>query len=123
MSDCDLNGLNQSEWFKSWNAVCFRILRNGILLQTQRDIDQVVFTYCMLRNLILEADGLDIRWEKPLEWDKLNPQTSNSDEGYREDGTVDVSDNCVQERRILERVPNYVRAVDVVYDGNKIEVL
>ena len=94
MSDCDLNGLNQSEWFKSWNAVCFRILRNGILLQTQRDIDQVVFTYCMLRNLILEADGLDIRWEKPLEWDKLNPKTSNSDEGYREDGTVDVSALC-----------------------------
>ena len=44
-------------------------------------IDQVVFTCCILRNLIREADGLDIRWEQQAEWDKLNPQTSNFDEG------------------------------------------
>jgi Plant transposon protein len=105
-----------SEWIESLrkDVECYfgilegrlRILRNGMPLQSQRAIDQVVFTCCILHNLILEADGLDIRWERQAEWDKLNPQTSNFDEGCDEDGTVDVSDICVQERRILERVAN-----------------
>ena len=92
-----------------------------MLLQTQRAIDQVVFTCCILHNIILEADGLDARWEQQVEWDTLNPQVGNSDEGYDEDGTVDVTNICLQERRILERVGNYVRAIYEVNDGNEIE--
>lgn len=55
----------------------FRILRNGMLLQTRRATDQVLFTCCILHNLILGADGLDARWEQHVEWDTLNPQVGN----------------------------------------------
>jgi hypothetical protein len=38
----------------------------------------------------------------------FKPQVGHSDEGYDEDGTVDESNICLQERRILKRVGNYL---------------
>jgi hypothetical protein len=67
--------------------------------------------------MILSADGLDRRWEDNMEWDALNPQPSNSDEGYDEN---ESSNQFIidQERRILDRVPQYVSAIEVEYEGN-----
>ena len=43
----------------------------------------------ILHNMILEDDGLDCRWEKDVDWEAINPQPTNSDEGFDEDnGTV-----------------------------------
>ena len=60
----------------------FRILRSGIVLQSQTAIDNVFFTCSIPHNRILEADGLDTRWEQNVEWDMLNPQSGISDDGY-----------------------------------------
>ena len=44
--------------------------------------------YCILHNLILEFDGLDDRWEEEVNWDQINPQPDNSDEGSDLDDEV-----------------------------------
>jgi hypothetical protein len=50
----------------------FRILKNGILLQTQQQIDNVFHTCCMLHNILLTVDGLD-DWESNINWNTLEP--------------------------------------------------
>ena len=62
----------------------FRILKNGLLCQTQEGIDRVFYTCCILHNMLLEVDGLDTRWETDVDWEALNPQGGNDDEGYDE---------------------------------------
>ena len=98
----------------------FRFLRQGILLHTQEKVDTTFFTCCILHNMILSADGLDRRWEDNVEWDILNPQPSNSDEGYDENESPDQS-IINQERRILDRVAQYVSAIEVEYEGNEVD--
>lgn len=103
-----------SEWVESTRKdveCCFgilkarwRFLRNGIVLQKQEFIDNVFFTCCILHNLILEFDGLDSRWENDVDWDTMNPQPDNSDEGYDEE---EVS---VQQQLINSRVEEWVSA-------------
>jgi hypothetical protein len=69
----------------------------------------------------LEFDGLDCRWENNVDWDTLNPQVDNSDEGYdvEEDR---VSTILLQEQRILQRVNNYVHVSQSEIDCNETEV-
>ena len=98
----------------------FRFLRQGILLHTEEKVDTTFFTCCILHNMILSADGLDRRWEDNVEWDILNPQPSNSDEGYDENESPDQS-IISQERRILDRVAQYVSAIEVEYEGNEVD--
>lgn len=49
----------------------FRILRNAVLLQTQQQIDNVFTTCCMLHNILLKFDGLDL-WED-VDWETVDP--------------------------------------------------
>jgi hypothetical protein len=98
----------------------FRFLKQGILLQTQHKIDTAFFTCCILHNMILEADGLDKRWEDNVEWDVLNPQPGNSDEGFDEIETPNQSISN-QERRILDRVAQYESAIEIEYEGNEVD--
>ena len=98
----------------------FRFLRQGILLQTQAKIDTAFFTCCILHNMILAADGLDKRWEDNVEWDVLNPQPGNSDEGFDEVETPNQSISN-QERRILERVAQYESAIEIEHEGNEVD--
>jgi hypothetical protein len=98
----------------------FRFLRHGILLQTQEKIDTVFFTCAILHNLILEADGMDRRWEQTVEWDRLNPQPNNSDSGYDEDESASPHSVSLQEQRILERVAQYEPAIETEYEGNDV---
>ena len=100
----------------------FRILRHGILLQNQNSVDNVFFTCCILHNMILEADGLDRRWEECVEWDRLNPQNGISDDGFDENLEPYTQQLCMQERRILDRVNQHAPAEDVHFEGNEVEV-
>ena len=98
---CMMNPINKtatlgdrlwSEWIKSTrkDAECtfgslkgrFRFLRNGILIQDKDRKNSVFKTCCILHNMILEFDGLDRRWESNINWETLNPQPNNSDEGF-----------------------------------------
>ena len=83
----------------------WRFLRNGIVLQDQNSIDNVFFTCCILHNMILEFDGLDCRWEKEVDWETLNPQPTNSDEGFDEDTETVISN---QQILITRRVTEWV---------------
>ena len=85
----------------------WRFLRNGIVLQDQNSIDNVFFTCCILHNMILEDDGLDCRWEKDVDWEAINPQPTNSDEGFDEDGVVGN-----QQILITRRVSEWVSSID-----------
>ena len=107
-------GILKSRW---------RFLRNGIVLQNQSSIDFAFFTCCILHNLILEFDGLDNRWEENVDWDQINPQPDNSDEGFDLEGDVP----SIQERRVLNRVDQWTSAVEISDEanqalGNEIEV-
>ena len=98
-----------------WDSCRWRFLRNGIVLQNQSLIDFAFFTCCILHNLILEYDGLDSRWEQDVDWDQINPQPDNSDEGFDEEGVVPG----IQEMRVLARVKQWVTAVDISNDENE----
>jgi hypothetical protein len=69
---------------------------------------------------VLEADGLDKRWEDNVERDVLNPQPGNSDEGFDEIETPNQSISN-QEKRILDRVAQYESAIEIEYEGNEVD--
>ena len=101
----------------------FRFLRHGIVLQNDETIDFIFFTCCILHNIILELDGLDCRWETNVDWEALNPQPDNSDEGYDMEGMEGRSRHISQQvESIMERVAQW-RPVDelVVEDNETVE--
>ena len=63
---------------------------------------------------------MDRRWEDNVEWDRLNPQPSNSDIGYDEDDSARPQSISVQELRILERVEQYRSVIKEVHEGNEV---
>lgn len=101
--ECTFGGL-KSRW---------RFLRNGIVLQDQHSIDNAFFTCCILHNMILEDDGLDCRWEKDVDWEAINPQPTNSDEGFDEDDGPVISN---QEMLINRRVSDYITPRDITVE-------
>lgn len=46
----------------------FRCLKLPILYQSKETIDNMFFTCCVLHNMLLACDGLDVRWEKNAQW-------------------------------------------------------
>ena len=46
----------------------FRCLKLPILYQSKRCIDNMFFTCCVLHNMLLQYDGLDVRWESDANW-------------------------------------------------------
>ena len=83
----------------------WRFLRNDTVLQDQNSIDDVFFTCRILHNVILECHGLDCRWEKDVDWETLNPQPTNSDEGFDLDTETVISN---QQILITRRVTEWV---------------
>ena len=59
---------------------------------------------------------MDRRWEDNVEWDRLNPQPSNSDIGYDEDDSARPQSISVQDLRILERVEQYRSVIKEVHE-------
>ncbi len=77
----------------------FRFLSNKIVIQSAQCIEDAFTTCCILHNMLLKFDGLDRRWENDIDWEELNPQVANSDEGYDEDD-IEISQNA----RIVTRL-------------------
>jgi hypothetical protein len=50
----------------------WRILRNPISYQHQKDIDNIFDTCCIIHNMLLKLDGID-RWEEGVDWTTLEP--------------------------------------------------
>lgn len=51
----------------------FRILDHSFELQSKEDIDYVFVTCCILHNMLLSMDGLDVfEWENNVNWAELN---------------------------------------------------
>ena len=46
----------------------FRCLKLPILYQSKDAIDNMVFTCCVIHNMLLSHDGLDMRWERDANW-------------------------------------------------------
>ena len=69
----------------------FRILRNGITLQTEAAIEALVKTCCIINNMLLIHDGLYDRWEDNINWEKLSPDFNDEqvqDESLYTDAAV-----------------------------------
>ena len=45
--------------------------------------------------MILEDDGLDCRWEKDGDWEVINPQPNNSDEGFDEENAIVIGNQQI----------------------------
>ena len=50
----------------------FRILKIPVLFQTQAAVDNIFKTCCVIHNMILSFDGLDVRWEKAVDWNGVD---------------------------------------------------
>ncbi len=55
----------------------WRILRNPVDLHKQYEIDNVFFTCCILNNVLLRYDNLDLRWTEK-EWEDCDPDKDYS---------------------------------------------
>jgi hypothetical protein len=52
----------------------FRFLRNGIVYHSASLIENAFITACILHNMLLVYDGLDLsNWEENVEWENLDP--------------------------------------------------
>ncbi len=49
---------------KGW----FRILKIPLLYQSKGHIDNVIFTFAALHNILLEWDSLSTSWEADMDW-------------------------------------------------------
>ena len=56
--------------------------------------------------MILEFDGLHIRWETDIDWEVIRPQDDNNDEGYDNDSEIVLK---VQEHLLYTRVYNMLQ--------------
>ena len=75
----------------------FRFFKNPITLQSQKDIDNAFITACIIHNMILREDGLNVLWESSVNWHTLDPNGAedtdtelNTDEALYE---VTIHDN------------------------------
>jgi hypothetical protein len=51
----------------------FRFFKNPINLHSDVDVNNAFHVACMLHNMILTYDGLDVLWENDVNWGTLNP--------------------------------------------------
>lgn len=88
----------------------FRFLKNVITLHRRSDVESAFNTCCILHNLILELDGLDILWESDVNWSNVNPEFENEesegdgDELVYQDPSYDITLHTEDEKF----VPTYV---------------
>jgi hypothetical protein len=61
----------------------FRYFKNPICLHSQKDIDNAFVTACIIHNMILDYDGLNMLWEADVNWKNVDP---------REDRDADMVD-------------------------------
>jgi hypothetical protein len=62
----------------------FRWFKCPIRLHKKVDIDNAFVFACMINNMILHHDGLDVRWEAGVNWKTLNPD-GHDEEDSEED--------------------------------------
>jgi hypothetical protein len=94
-SACGLNGWKVQEKMLS---VVLVFLNKGFVcfvMASQIEIDMAFFTCCILNNLLLAYDGLDVRWESGVNWTTLNPQGRSHDD-YDENGEETVTLSVVE---------------------------
>jgi hypothetical protein len=81
----------------------FRFFKNPITLQSEEDIKNAFVTACMIHNLILVYDGLDMLWEHNVNWSQMDPEADPDEDnennignpvagGDNNNGDVDQAD-------------------------------
>ena len=60
----------------------FRCLKLPIFYQTKSVIDSMLFTCCILNNILLNVDGYDVRWEKNVNWSGPSGNHHNEDREF-----------------------------------------
>jgi len=91
----------------------FRILRNGVELHNQEQIDYCFFTVCILNNLLLTYDGYDKRWDD-VDWKTHDPDANH-------DSTFDGQMRKV-DRRARDRVVKSGDLIPFIADSCETEI-
>ena len=78
----DLDYCRWSRWLESVRKDCecffgrlkirFKCLLNPIFLHDENDIDAMFLTCCILHNMLLTWDGLDVAYDDPSTWKTVN---------------------------------------------------
>ena len=86
----------------------FRVLKNGIRVRGPAATDNIWLTCCALHNFLLEEDGLDQPWEKPV-----------SIETWLEPGFANHSDRDLLRMFGMEEVSDAHRELDATATGQQ----
>ena len=69
----------------------FRILRNGMRFHKKIIVDAVMITCCILHNMLLHCDGLDMsQWDNDEDWENIDPNAGE------EEDIEDISNTAVE---------------------------
>ena len=122
----DMGKIYWSEWIESVrkDVECcfgilkarFRLLREGLRFHYAADITNIFHFCCILHNMLLEFDGLDMFDEE--QWDILNPQDTPNDDEYDDNG--DVMSSAGERRKADELFIAPVES-DVVVEEEPVE--
>jgi hypothetical protein len=92
----------------------WRILKTGIRLQSLSAVDDVWFTCCALHNMLLNIDGLDIRWNEGVK------SPYEGEMGWHENGVVEHNVPLIFSR--VNGGLNNVREYDETMSHDKIPI-
>lgn len=82
----------------------FRDLKNPIELHKKEYIDNVIFTCCILHNILIEYDGFDRQWEEGVDWEAVDPD-AELDEEY---DMLAIQDERARHRVVVEQQPDLI---------------
>lgn len=68
----------------------FRFLKNVVTLQKREDVENSFVTCCIIHNLILQFDGLDILWESDINWKIVHPVDVNQEDEDENQSEVEL---------------------------------
>jgi Plant transposon protein len=79
----------------------FRILRNGMRFHKKIIVDAVMITCCILHNMLLHCDGLDMsQWDNDEDWENIDPNAGE------EEDIEDISNTAVEVTDISSHTEN-----------------
>ena len=75
----------------------FRFFKNALQGQSPKVIDNAFMTVCILHNMLLMNDHIDVHWENNVNWQQLHPPSHHTDDDVDQEGNV-INDTQDDER-------------------------
>lgn len=119
----DMSEVYWSEWLESVrkDVECtfgviksrFRILRNGIRFHKKIVLDAIMVTCCILHNMLLHCDGLDMsQWGEDEDWENIDPDAGADEDTEDFDETIVPNIDTEQNTTTVYSAPNSLLPVE-----------